>query len=387
MACRAWTAAALVAIAIIIVSAQTALACGNCSPLMKSGWSTFRYSVFLDGSLTQQERNAAINGINMWNQWFVSQGQSAPFVLVTYGPGSLTVQHDPSLGTDPAGIDTTYHFIYLNPMYDTRTDGFLTDIMGHEFGHALGFSDQNDAFCYPYTIMHGGISPSSGNYLSGLGSADGCSLSQNFPTPPPPPPPPGQETAQDPCEPLVLDLDGGGIQTTGIGQPVWFDIDADGVKDHIAWTDPISMTAFLWIDLNHNGKVDDGRELFGVGTVLPDGTRARDGFQALAAYDDPQNGGNGDGVISAADSIWNELRLWIDKDPNGVSEGGEVGPIAQFGIDAISLCAVVAHVTDSAGNVHELQGMYSRSGGRDHGPGKPAKTFFPIDALTFQRVP
>src|SRR5438445_10946868 len=98
MGCRrAWTGAALVAIAISILSAQTAVACGNCSPLMKSGWSIFRYSVFLDGSLTQQERNAAINGINMWNQWFVSQGQSAPFVLVMYGPGTLTVQHDPSL--------------------------------------------------------------------------------------------------------------------------------------------------------------------------------------------------------------------------------------------------------------------------------------------------
>lgn len=86
-------------------------------------------------------------------------------------------------------------------------------------------------------------------------------------------------------EPLVLDLDGDGIMTSGIDRPVLFDLDGDGTSESISWIEA-GDDAFLWLDLQSNGRVDGGQELFGIGTVLPDGTKAPHGFAALAAWDE-----------------------------------------------------------------------------------------------------
>jgi len=356
---------------------------------MKSGWSKSRYSVFLDGSLTSAERQAAINGVNMWNQWFTNNGETAPFYLVTYGPGELTIAENSSLGTDPGGIDPTYHWIWLNPMYNARTDGFLTDIMGHEFGHTLGYGDVNDTYCYPYTIMHGGINPTSGSYMTHLGSPDTCALNQNFPPPPPPPPPTSTDLSTQAwcgynCDPLVLDLDGDGIQTSGADDPVWFDVDGDGKREHVTWTKSATRDGFLYLDLNHHNRVDDGSELFGVGTVMPDGTMAKDGFEALALYDLPQYGGNGDGIIDAQDEVWNHLRVWMDSNHDGVCDPGETGPIHEYGVEEIPLGAVIARSKDPAGNTHVLQGVYMRRVTKN---GRSSKVQFAIDSIAFQQVP
>jgi len=329
----------------------------------------------------------AANGINMRNQWFTNNGESAPFNIVTYGPGELTVAENSSLGTDPGGIDPTYHWIWLNPMYNARTDGFLTDIMGHEFGHTLGYGDVNDSFCYSYSIMHGGVNASSGNYMTHLGSADTCALSQNFPPPPPPPPPSSTDLGAQTTggsDPLVLDLNGDGIQTAGTDDPVWFDVDGDGTKEHVTWTNSHTAEGFLYLDLNHKARVDNGRELFGVGTVMPDGARASDGFDALAMYDTPRYGGNGDGVIDASDEVWNHLRIWVDANHNGNCEPGETGPIHAYGVEEIPIGAVIAQSRDAAGNTHVLQGVYMRRATKN---GQVFKAQFAADSIAFQQVP
>jgi len=209
--------------------------------------------------------------------------------------------------------------------------------------------------------------------------------------PPPPPPTAGPVSGPDgPCdggncgdsfgtwEPLVLDLNGDGVNTTGRDEMVWFDLNGDGVKDHMTWTNGGTMEGFLWVDLTgKRNRVDNGSELFGVGTVLPDGTKARDGFEALAMYDDPGRGGNGDGVIDAHDEVWNKLRLWVDANHDGVCQSTEVDPIHKFGIEGISLAAVKSTYVDSHGNGHYLRGRYWR-----HVQGH--LQFFDIDGLTFQ---
>ena len=73
--------------------------------------------------------------------------------------------------------------------------------------------------------------------------------------------------------PLILDLNGDGIQTTSTTYPVQFDINGNGTIETIAWTNPDTQEGILWLDRNRNGSVDNGQELFGDSTPLADGTR------------------------------------------------------------------------------------------------------------------
>jgi hypothetical protein len=199
--------------------------------------------------------------------------------------------------------------------------------------------------------------------------------------PPPPPPPPGWQPPPDGgttwFDPLVLDVTGDGIRTTGLDRLVSFDIDGNGRKEWITWTDPASFDAFLWIDLFGKNRVDNGSELFGVGTVLPDGSKAKDGFEALAIYDAPARGGNGDGLIDSHDRVWPKLRLWVDLNHNGVCEPWETWPVPASSIDGISLATVRSTTIDSSGNTHFLHGTYWRRTGRG------AQTFS-VDSIGFR---
>lgn len=158
--------------------------------------------------------------------------------------------------------------------------------------------------------------------------------------------------------PLILDLNGDGILTTDEAHPVRFDIDADGVMDSMGWTFWESREGFLAVDLNGNGRIDDGTELFGDATILPTGEEAENGFEALAVYDRPELGGTGDGVITETDLIWNDLRLWVDANHDGVSQPNEMRRLRQYGVRAIGLDYSQTDAQDGAGNYHRYTGMY-----------------------------
>gem|GEM_PF-6278962 len=93
--------------------------------------------------------------------------------------------------------------------------------------------------------------------------------------------------------PLILDLNGDPIRLYGTHAGVSFDIDGDGEDEEVAWTNPHSQEGFFWLDRNNNHIVDDGRELFGTATFLPTGEPASNGFEALASFDEPSQGGDG----------------------------------------------------------------------------------------------
>ena len=84
-------------------------------------------------------------------------------------------------------------------------------------------------------------------------------------------------------DPLVLDLDGDGIETVSATGAVLFDHDGDGVRSGTGWIS--SDDGILVLDRNGNGLIDSGRELFGADTVLSDGSTATSGFAALADLD------------------------------------------------------------------------------------------------------
>lgn len=118
-------------------------------------------------------------------------------------------------------------------------------------------------------------------------------------------------------DPLVLNLDGGPVRLDG-SRRVDFDLDADGRRDSMASL--ASGSAFLALDRNGNGRIDDGRELFGA--------LSGDGFADLSAYDE-----DGNGFIDEGDSIFEQLRLWR---PDAQGKG-ELLDLLTAGVGAIGL--------------------------------------------------
>jgi hypothetical protein len=147
-----------------------------------------------------------------------------------------------------------------------------------------------------------------------------------------------------------VDLDRNFFHLTGLGDPVLFDIDADGDLEVLSWTAAGQLDAFLWLDRNGNGTVDTGAELFGNYTPLIDGTTAANGYLALAEFDLPAMGGNDNRRIDAGDVIYPELRLWIDDNHNGASEPEEILTLAEAGVTRIVLLYLTTRVHDQHGN-------------------------------------
>lgn len=171
--------------------------------------------------------------------------------------------------------------------------------------------------------------------------------------------------------PILIDLENDGIRLTGLADPVWFDIDADGDADLISWTE--RSEGILALDRNGNGTIDDGGELFGNATLLADGTRAMNGYLALAELDSWALGGNGDEFIDSADAVFGSLRMWTDLDHDGISQPEELQTLAETSIRRIELNYRRSHRTDRYGNEFRFLGRAWKAG--DNGVLHPLLTW------------
>ena len=201
-------------------------------------------------------------------------------------------------------------------------------------------------------VSQGGASITIKNFSN---DALGIHLEPKDPPDPPPPPEPPRPRGGDP---LVLDLGGNGIITTGLAAGIHFDHDGDGFRELSGFVN--AEDGLLVLDRNNDGKINDGTELFGDSTRFFNGTIAPNGFAALGELDD-----NKDQVVDQNDAYFSQLRIFQDLNQNGQADPGELFTLAEKKIAALNLTYDNSPFVDRFGNLHRQVGSFVTESGQE----------------------
>ena len=159
-------------------------------------------------------------------------------------------------------------------------------------------------------------------------------------------------------EPVILDLDGNANNNTvGIDDGgVHFDPGGAGFAEKTGWVNP--EDGLLVRDINQDGIINNGSELFGQYTQLRDGSLAESGFEALLDLDE-----NGDGIINELDTAFQQLSIWQDDSADGITDQGELTTLTEREITAFNLVdhGNLEWPDGTTGNFEVGQATYSTS--------------------------
>jgi hypothetical protein len=188
-------------------------------------------------------------------------------------------------------------------------------------------------------------------------------------------------------DPLALDLNNDGIATISANDGIMFDHNNAGIRYGTGWINP--NDGWLALDRNGNGKIDSGRELFGDNTRKLDGNFAAHAYDALKSFDTNNDGqvsaadatGDADssGTIDGSETYWDidnngeydasvdktfaDLRVWVDANSNGNTDGGELKTLAELNIVSIGTGKTAVNVADENGNLNTFKGNYTNTSG------------------------
>ncbi|ROH88427.1 calcium-binding protein [Pseudomethylobacillus aquaticus] len=176
--------------------------------------------------------------------------------------------------------------------------------------------------------------------------------------------------------PIILDLDGDGVETKAVNQGTWFDHDGNGFAESTGWVG--KDDGLLVRDVDGSGYIDTGRELFGNNTLLSNGQLAANGFEALKDLDAVANGGNADGKLDSGDVAWASLQVWKDANGDGYHSDGEVISLEEAGVQSINLSYANSTAIDVNGNAHKQLGSFTRA---DGSTGHATDVWFGVDKM------